>query len=54
MASRFEVRDPGRTADVVARVAAADAALVDRAGAAAGALKGWSRVPVAERAPPWC
>lgn len=49
--TRFEVRDPGRTADLVARVAAADAALVDRAvAAAAGALKGWSRVPVAERA----
>lgn len=48
---RFDVRDPGRTVDVVARVATADADVVDRAVAtAAEAQKAWARVPIAERA----
>jgi acyl-CoA reductase-like NAD-dependent aldehyde dehydrogenase len=50
-AERFEVRDPGRTADIVATVAVADAGAVDRAvNAAHAALKLWSSVSVAERA----
>lgn len=48
---RFEVRDPGRRSEVVALVAAADAALVGAAvDAAERALAGWSAVPVATRA----
>lgn len=48
---RLEVRDPGRLADVVARVSSADAALVDRAvEAARAALAPWSRIAVETRA----
>ena len=48
---RFEVRDPGRTADLVANVAVANDAIVGEAVEAAhAALKVWSQVPVEERA----
>ncbi|SMD12736.1 aldehyde dehydrogenase family protein [Rhizobium sp. RU36D] len=50
-AERFDVCDPGRHADVVARVAVADPVVVDEAVEAAHkALKIWSAVPVGERA----